>query len=84
MMEQDRILEYPLPHNIRVLQAAIIVSRQRLPYKYKDSQRQSDTQYYVFSYKIHPAVLILPAVFIQSINMDMSVQTKDVTGTEKF
>jgi hypothetical protein len=51
-----------------------IVSRQRL--RYTDRQRQSDTNYYVFSYKIHPAVLILPAVLTQSINMDMSVQTK--------
>jgi len=58
------------------------LSRQRLTYTGR--QQQSDTDSYVFSYKIHTALLILPAVLTQSINMDISVQTKVVTGYEKL
>jgi len=79
-MELDRILECPQPHNI--LHTTITASRQRLTYS--DRQQQSDTNYYVFSYKIHPALLILLAELTLSINMDMSVQTKVVIGYEIF
>jgi hypothetical protein len=76
IMERDKIFEYPQPHNI--LHATVTVSRQHLPYA--DSQGQSVSYYYVFSYKIHPAVLILSAVLTQSINLEKSVQTKIVTS----
>jgi hypothetical protein len=38
----------------------------------------------ILFYKIQPAVLILPAMLTQSINVDIRVQTKVVTRYEKF